>query len=183
MAETPLRVPWPQVRRSSSRSSPQCGSTSFLLVALVLVAMTTVIAAETIDEALAMLSCYDPTSKSCSCTSIDLSMQGLTGILPSDLGLCTDLDKLCVHPCLAGPLFASVLLHCKPTPRHAPRPHLILPPRRSYPLSHAIRVRSHADPSPSSAAPLWVPPVRFRAGVGIWMKTVSMARCPPSTAR
>ena len=143
VAKTPLRVPLPQVRRSSSRSSPQCGSTSFLLVALVLVAMTTVIAAETIDDALAMqYLCYDPTSKSCSCTSIDLRQQGLTGILPNDLGLCTDLEELCVHPCLAGPLFASALLHCKPTPRHAPRPHLILPPRRSYPLSHAASART-----------------------------------------
>ena len=157
MAETPLRVPWPQVRRSSSRSSPQCGSTSFLLVALVLVAMTTVIAAETIDEALAMLSCYDPTSKSCSCTNIQLGDRGLTGVLPSDLGLCTAMEELCVHPCLAGPLLASALLRRKPKPRHAPRPHLILPPRPSHPLPHAIRVGSHADPSPSSAPLLWAP--------------------------
>ena len=172
VGETPLRVPWPQVRRSWS----------FLLVALMLVAMVTDIAAVTIDEALATeyASCYHPTSKNCSCPSIDLYGRGLSGALPSDLGLCTDLQYLCVHPRLAWPLFASAQSRCKPTPRHAPRPHLMPPPRhcpmRSAPARTLTRRRRpllrRVDPR-----------VRFPAGVGPCIPTVSMARCLPSTAR
>ena len=78
--------------------------------------------ATTLEDALAsdFADCYDP-SGTCSCTSINLGFDSLTGTIPATLGSCSALTYLMLHGnSLTGTLPASLgslsaLRSCKST--------------------------------------------------------------------